>query len=94
MIDGRQVPKLALNAKGFTIHALHNPLHPGTFIVPAYLKPNDLSGRELAAKLGVAASTLNRVLKSESCWIAAQNGGAIDPGPNGTTLRQPPLPSA
>ncbi|MCR4297890.1 MAG: HigA family addiction module antitoxin [Gallionella sp.] len=32
----------------------------------SYLKPNRLSGRELAGKLGVAASTLNRVLTGTS----------------------------
>ncbi len=31
-----------------------------------YLEPNNLSGRELAAKLGVAASTLNRILTGAS----------------------------
>ena len=41
---------------------MHNPPHPGEFITEVYLGPNNLSGRELAAKLGVAASTLNRVL--------------------------------
>ena len=41
---------------------MHNPPHPGEFITEVYLDPNSLSGRELAAKLGVAASTLNRVL--------------------------------
>ena len=41
---------------------MHNPPHPGEFIREVYLEPNGLSGRELAAKLGVAASTLNRVL--------------------------------
>ena len=41
---------------------MHNPPHPGEFIAEVYLVPNNLSGRELAAKLGVAASTLNRVL--------------------------------
>jgi addiction module HigA family antidote len=46
--------------------AMHNPPHPGEFITEVYLKPNDLSGRELAAKLGVAASTLNRVLTGAS----------------------------
>jgi len=40
--------------------------HPGEFIIEVYLKPNELSGRELAAKLGVAASTLNRVLTGTS----------------------------
>ena len=43
--------------------AMHNPPHPGEFITDVYLEPNNISGRELAAKLGVAASTLSRVLK-------------------------------
>jgi len=43
--------------------AMHNPPHPGEFITEVYLEPNALSGRELAKKLGVAVSTLNRVLK-------------------------------
>jgi addiction module antidote protein, HigA family len=42
---------------------MHNPPHPGKFITQAYLEPNHLSGRELALKLGVAGSTLSRVLK-------------------------------
>lgn len=46
--------------------AMHNPPHPGEFITEAYLEPNNLSGRELAAKLGVAASTLNRILTGTS----------------------------
>ncbi len=46
--------------------AMHNPPHPGEFITEVYLRPNNLSGRELAAKLGVAASTLNRVLTGAS----------------------------
>ena len=45
---------------------MHNPPHPGEFITEVYLAPNNLSGRELAAKLGVAASTLNRVLTGAS----------------------------
>lgn len=45
---------------------MHNPPHPGEFITEVYLKPNNLSGRELAAKLGVAASTLNRILTGAS----------------------------
>jgi addiction module HigA family antidote len=45
---------------------MHNPPHPGEFITQVYLEPNNLSGRELAAKLGVAASTLNRVLTGTS----------------------------
>ena len=42
--------------------AMHNPPHPGAFIQEVYLTPNEMSGRELALQLGVAASTLNRVL--------------------------------
>ncbi len=46
--------------------AMHNPPHPGVFIQSVYLEPNEISGRELALKLGVAASTLNRVLNQAS----------------------------
>ena len=46
--------------------AMHNPPHPGEFITEVYLGPNDISGRELAAKLGVAASTINRILTGAS----------------------------
>jgi antitoxin HigA-1 len=46
--------------------AMHNPPHPGEFITAVYLVPNGISGRELASKLGVAASTLNRILRGTS----------------------------
>ncbi|MEK7286900.1 MAG: HigA family addiction module antitoxin [Nitrospirota bacterium] len=46
--------------------AMHNPPHPGEFITQVYLEPNNLSGRELAVKLGVVASTLNRILVGSS----------------------------
>jgi len=46
--------------------AMHNPPHPGEFIADIYLEPNGISGRELAEKLDVAASTLSRVLKGTS----------------------------
>jgi addiction module HigA family antidote len=46
--------------------AMHNPPHPGEFITEVYLEPNNLSGRELAATLGVSASTLNRILTGTS----------------------------
>jgi len=45
---------------------MHNPPHPGEFISEVYLVPNGISGRELAVKLGVAPSTLNRVLTGAS----------------------------
>ncbi len=46
--------------------AMHNPPHPGEFITAVYLEPNKLSARELAATLGVAASTLHRILTGTS----------------------------
>ena len=66
--------------------AMDNPPHPGKFIIHVYLDPNNLSGRELAGKLGVAASTLNRILtgtsrispdmalrRSPESWLAMQS---------------------
>ena len=46
--------------------AMYNPPHPGEFITEIYLEPNGISGRELAVKLDVAASTLSRILKGAS----------------------------
>jgi len=46
--------------------AMHNPPHPGEFITAVYLEPNGISGRELAGKLDVAASTLSRLLNGDS----------------------------
>ena len=45
---------------------MHSPPHPGEFIREIYLEPFELTGRQLAAKLGVSPSTLNRVLKGSS----------------------------
>jgi len=41
---------------------MHNPHHLGEFMIQVHLEPNKLSGRKLDGKLGVAASTLNRIL--------------------------------
>jgi hypothetical protein len=60
--------------------AMHNPPHPGEFITQVYLEPNNLSGRELAAKLGVAASTLHRILVGSSRH-QSRNGVASLQGP-------------
>ncbi len=46
--------------------AMHNPPHPGEFIQSTYMIPFSVSCRNLATKLDVAASTLNRVLKMRS----------------------------
>jgi addiction module HigA family antidote len=45
---------------------MHNPPHPGEFILEVFLEPNGVTGRDLASKLGVSASTLNRVLTGKS----------------------------
>jgi addiction module HigA family antidote len=46
--------------------AMYKPPHPGEFISGIYLEPNGVSGRELAEKLDVSASTLSRVLNGTS----------------------------
>lgn len=46
--------------------AMHNPPHPGEFILATYMEPFGVSCRFLAERLDVAASTLNRVLKGQS----------------------------
>jgi len=55
-----------LGLRGLPLMAMHSPPHPGEFITEVYLKPNNLSARELAGKLDVAASTLHRVLIGKS----------------------------
>ena len=45
---------------------MHNPPHPGEFIRQVYLEPNGVTGRQLAAKLGVSPSALNRVIQGTS----------------------------
>ena len=46
--------------------AMHNPPHPGDFIRATYLEPFDISIRSLADSLGVAASTLARIVAKRS----------------------------
>ena len=45
---------------------MFNPPHPGEFIEEIYLSPFGVSVRFLAEKLGVAPSTLNRIIKRQS----------------------------
>jgi addiction module HigA family antidote len=45
---------------------MHNPPHPGEFIREVYLEPHAMTGRQLASKLGVSPSTLNRILQGRS----------------------------
>ena len=46
--------------------AMHNPPHPGEFIRETYIEPFDISIRSLAENLGVAASTLARIVSERS----------------------------
>jgi addiction module HigA family antidote len=45
---------------------MHNPPHPGEFIREVYLDPHSMTGRQLASKLAVSPSTLNRILQGRS----------------------------
>ncbi len=44
------------------LRPMHNPPHPGEFINAAFLEPLGTSGRELAERLKVSPSTLQRLL--------------------------------
>lgn len=45
---------------------MHNPPHPGEFILATYMEPFGVSCRALAKHLDVAPSTLSRILKANS----------------------------
>ena len=45
---------------------MHSPPHPGEFIRETYIEPFDISIRSLAESLGVAASTLARIVSERS----------------------------
>jgi len=45
---------------------MFEPPHPGEFIQEVYLEPHGMSGRQLALQIGVAPSTLARVLSGDS----------------------------
>jgi addiction module HigA family antidote len=46
--------------------SMHNPPHPGEFIRATYIEPFDISIRSLAENLGVAPSTLTRIVSMRS----------------------------
>jgi addiction module HigA family antidote len=45
---------------------MYHPPHPGEFIREVYLEPLGISYRTVAAKLKVAPSTFNRLIKGQS----------------------------
>ncbi len=46
--------------------AMYNPPHPGEFLQEVYLKPLELSSRQVAIRLRVSPSTLGRLLRKQS----------------------------
>ena len=46
--------------------AMHQPPHPGEFIEGVYLEPCELSIRQVAERLGVSASTFQRLVAGKS----------------------------
>ena len=63
-IQRRKRPRIGL--RGLSLMAMHNPPHPGEFIRETYIEPFDISIRSLAENLGVAASTLARIVSERS----------------------------
>lgn len=45
---------------------MYNPMPPGEFIIEVYLKPLNLSAHDCAEKMGIAPSTLNRILNGKA----------------------------
>ena len=46
--------------------SMHNPPHPGEFINEIYMKPFELSSRQVSANLNVSHSTLTRLIRGDS----------------------------
>ena len=58
--------------------AMFNPPHPGEFIQEIYLRPNEISCREFSLSLGVAPSTVSRVLNAEILLAGDEHGRRLD----------------
>lgn len=48
------------------MNMMHNPPHPGEFILETYLEPLGISIRDAARKLGVSPSTFARLINGKS----------------------------
>lgn len=46
--------------------SMHNPPHPGEFIRLTYIEPYNISQNLIAQQLGVARSTLSRIIRGAS----------------------------
>ena len=58
--------RLRTGLRGLSLMTMHKPPHPGEFIRETYIEPFDISIRSLAESLGVAASTLARIVSERS----------------------------
>jgi addiction module HigA family antidote len=58
--------RLPIGLRGLSLMAMHNPPHPGEFIRETYIEPFSISIRSLAENLGVAASTVARIVSERS----------------------------
>ena len=56
---------------------MHNPPHPGEFITEVYLEPNHLSGRGLAAKLGVGTGAIQRRARRLGLTCSKKEAGQL-----------------
>ncbi len=50
---------------------IHNPSHPGIHIHQVHMVPQNMSNRVLAARLGVGASTVGRLVSGKSAITPA-----------------------
>ncbi len=58
--------RLRIGLRELSLMTMNNPPHPGEFIRETYIEPFDISIRSLAENLGVAASTLARIVSERS----------------------------
>ena len=59
-------PRVRSQLRGLPLMQMHNPPHPGEFIEGVYLEPCELSIRQVAERLGVSASTFQRLVAGKS----------------------------
>ena len=63
---GSRRPRVRSRFRGLPLMQMHNPPHPGEFIAGVYLEPCGLSIRQVAERLGVSASTFQRLVAGKS----------------------------
>lgn len=46
--------------------SIKNPMHPGEFLLEAFMKPFEVSAKEMAGALGVSQSTVSRITNKKA----------------------------